>query len=316
METDLMKWAFIVNPVAGNGYSLIVEKELIKQLEQRNIQAKLVRTEKHGHASQLAEELAKEGFSHIVSLGGDGTLNEMARSLINYPKCTVGIVPAGTGNDFAQILGLPVHFEQEDWDTFFEAHSMATDVGRCNGNYFFNGMGLGFDAQVASENYTDSGELKPGIGKRIYIWHILKNLLFFRKQEMMLSMNGEKKQTVYFLNTIAIGRRFAGDFFLTPKAIANDGLLDVCMVDKLNLYQRLSILLKVPKGEHLSHPKVKYYQTKKLSIEVEQKAAYHLDGELFFDTNFEIDILPQKINFIYNPHRNHFFDLKGGATTK
>jgi len=305
-KTEQPKWAFIINPVAGNGNSLIAEQELQKQLKQRNLSAKIVKTQYYGHASQLAKELADQGFTNIIAVGGDGTLNEMARALIDYPQCTLGIIPAGTGNDFAQILGMSVNFDQNDWDIFFESNTHSTDVGRCNGNYFFNGMGLGFDAQVASENYLPSGKIKES-HRGSYIWHILKNLLFFKAQKMMLTTTGENKEEVYFLNTIAIGRRFAGDFFLTPKAIADDGLLDVCMVDKLNLLQRLSILLKVPKGTHLSHPKVHYYQTKKIAIALDHKAAYHLDGELFFDTHFEIDILPGKINFIYNPNGNHYF---------
>ncbi|MCD6089926.1 MAG: diacylglycerol kinase family lipid kinase [Bacteroidales bacterium] len=305
-QTNQTKWAFIVNPVAGNGISLLAEQELKKQLEKRNINAEIVHTQEHGHASILAKDLADKGFTPIVAIGGDGTLNEMAKVLIDYPQVTMGIIPAGTGNDFAQILGMTTHFDEKDWDVFFETNAHALDVGRCNGNYFFNGMGLGFDAQVASENYDASGKLKES-HRGNYIWHILKNLLFFKAQKMMLKTNGESKEKVYFMQTIAIGRRFAGDFFLTPKAIANDGLLDICMVDKLNLFPRLSILLKVPKGAHLSHPKVHYYQTEKLHIELDRKTAYHLDGELFFDSQFDIDILPKKINFIYKPEGNHFF---------
>ncbi len=307
METsNKLKWAFIINPVAGNGRSLIVEQELNKQLKERNIDTKIVKTKKKGHASQLAKELAEQGFTHIASVGGDGTLNEMASALIDYPECVVGLIPAGTGNDFAQIPGLSEHFEQKDWDVFFEANTHPIDVGRCNGNLFFNGMGLGFDAQVAAENYAAPGEVKRG-EKSKYIWHILKNLLFFKEQNTKIIANGEGKKAVCFLNTISIGRRFAGDFYLTPKAFADDGLLDVCMVDKLNLFERLSILLKVPKGEHLSHAKVHYYQTEKLIIDLNKKSPYHLDGELFFDSHFEIDILPAKIKFIYNPNGNHYF---------
>ncbi|MEN8121732.1 MAG: diacylglycerol kinase family protein [Bacteroidota bacterium] len=311
METsNEPKWAFIVNPVAGNGISVLVEQELNKQLKERNISAKFNKTKQKGHASQLAKELAEQGFTHIVAVGGDGTLNEMASALINYPHVNVGLIPAGTGNDFAQIPGLAKHFEQKDWDVFFEANTHLIDVGRCNGNLFFNGMGLGFDAQVAAENYAAPGEVKRG-GKSKYIWHILKNLLFFKEQKTKITTNGEEKDVVCFLNTISIGRRFAGDFYLTPTAFADDGLLDVCMVDKLNLFERLSILLKVPKGEHVSHPKVNYYQTEKLIIDLGKKSAYHLDGELFFDTHFEIDILPSKVKFIYNPNGNHYFsDVK------
>ena len=111
--------------------------------------------------------------------------------------------------------------------------SLGLDVGRCNGNLFFNGMGLGFDAQVAAENYEAPGQIKQGGGKSKYIWHILKTLLFFKEQKMMIEANGEKNESLSFLNTISIGRRFAGDFYLTPKAYADDGLLDICMVKKM-----------------------------------------------------------------------------------
>ncbi len=300
------KWAFIVNPIAGNGNSLLVEQELVKQLKDRNIHEKIVRTEQKGHAIDLARELADKGFTHIVAIGGDGTINEIASALIDFSSCTIGIIPAGTGNDFAQIPGLSVPFEQKDWDVFFEANTRAIDVGRCNGNLFFNGMGLGFDAQVAVENYVEPDQVKRG-GKGKYIWHILKNLLFYKERKMKIKANDKQIEKTCFLNTISIGRRFAGDFYLTPKAFADDGLLDVCTVYKLNLFERLLILLKVPKGEHISHPKVNYYQTDKLIIEIDKKSAYHLDGELFFDIYFEIDILPAKLKLIYNPNGNHYF---------
>ena len=175
METsNKPKWAFIINPVAGNGRSLLVEQELNKQLKERNINTKIVKTQHTGHARQLAKELATQDFTHIVAVGGDGTLNEMAGALIDYPQCTMGLIPAGTGNDFAQIPGLPTQFEQKDWDMFFEANTHPIDVGRCNGNLFFNGMGLGFDAQVAAENYTAPGEVKRG-GTSLKIYCFLKN---------------------------------------------------------------------------------------------------------------------------------------------
>ena len=310
-ETDQTRWAFIVNPVAGNGHALKAEEEIRKQLKKRNLTAPCVRTREHGHASILAEELANQGFTHIVAVGGDGTLNEVARAIVHQPQCIMGVIPSGTGNDFAQIVGFSPDFSEEEWDVFFRAHHNKLDVGSCNGNYFFNGMGLGFDAQVASENYLPSGELKEKRGN--YIWHILKNLLFFKAHKMQINMNGELKEKFSFLNTIAIGRRFAGDFFLTPKAMADDGLLDICLVDPVNFFQKVAILLKVPKGTHLSHPKVHYYQTNKVSIQLDHREAYHLDGELFFDHQFDIEIHPGKLRFIYHPGQQHYFSDNGHA---
>lgn len=306
MTNNKTKWGFIINPVAGNGASLIIEKELIKQLEKRRITAELIKTEKKFHASKLAKELIEKGLTHIVAIGGDGTLNEVASTVIDYPEIILGLIPAGTGNDFSQILGLSNNFDEEEWDCFFESVTHKLDVGRCNGNLFFNGMGLGFDAQVAAENYEEPDKVKQG-GKGKYVWHILKNLLFFKEQKMKIVTNNKTIDNNCFLNTISIGRRFAGDFFLTPKAFADDGLLDICMIDKLNIVDRINILTKVPKGDHLTHPKVNYYQSSKLTIDINKKVAYHLDGELYFDSHFEIDILANKLNIIYNPKAKHYF---------
>lgn len=180
------------------------------------------------------------------------------------------------------------------------------DAGDVNGHIFLNGMGLGFDAQVAAENYTEPGEVKRG-GAHKYIWHIVKTLLFFREKRMTVINGGTHDETDCFINTIAIGRRFAGSFFLTPKAVANDGLLDVCSIKRLNLLQRFNILLKVPKGNHIKDKKVNYYQTTGLNIEFTEEVPFHVDGELNFSKKFTVRILPGAFSIIYNPDGNHFF---------
>jgi diacylglycerol kinase (ATP) len=191
---------------------------------------------------------------------------------------------------------------------FFNTNVMPLDVGQCNGKIFLNGMGLGFDAQVAAENYTEPGEVKRG-GKNKYIWHILKTLLFFKEKKMMIHSGGKMAVTECFINTVAIGRRFAGGFFLTPKAIANDGLLDVCSIKRLSLFQRLRILLMVPKGTHIYDKKVNYFQTEKLVLEFDEKVPFHVDGELNFAEKFEIGLLPCALKIIYNPGGNHYFKV-------
>ena len=114
-------------------------------------------------------------------------------------------------------------------------------------------------------------------------------------------------ETDCFINTISVGRRFAGGFFLTPKAIANDGLLDVCSIKKLNLIHRFRLLLKVPKGEHINDKKVFYYQTAALEIDFPEKVPFHVDGEINFSDKFTVSILPGALNIIYNPDGDHFF---------
>jgi len=306
MDNVKKQWAFIINPIAGNGSAKTIVPKLEEMIRKNNIGAELVYTERPGHATELSAKYLEKGFSFIIGVGGDGTLNEIARPLINNKNVVTGLIPAGTGNDFIQILGFPDRFEEKNWDVFFNTNIIAMDAGSCNGMVFLNGMGLGFDAQVAAENYVEPGKVKEG-GKHKYIWHIVKTLLFFREKRMTLISASEKKETDCFINTIAIGRRFAGGFFLTPKAIANDGLLDVCMIKKLSLVQRFNILLKVPKGEHIFDKKVNYYQTSGLNLEFTEEVPFHVDGELCFSKNFVVTILPSALNIIYNPDGNHFF---------
>lgn len=302
------KWVFIVNPVAGNGYANTLADKIREMIAIYGLDADLVFTERKGHATELSESYASKGYNYIIGVGGDGTMNEIAAPLVSREGITIGLIAGGTGNDFTQVTGFPDRFEQKDWDMFFKGNVIEMDAGICNGKIILNGMGLGFDAKVASENYTESGEVKPG-GKLKYIWHILKTLLFYKEQKMKMTCNGSTYETDCFMNTVANGRRFAGAFNLTPKAMANDSLLDICAIKRLSLFQRLRILTMVPSGSHINDQRVDYYQADKLSIEFPSAVPYHVDGELFFDSNFEIGVLPRAFRIIYNPDGTNFFNV-------
>jgi diacylglycerol kinase (ATP) len=299
------KWVFIVNPTAGNNFARTLIPKIEEEIEKHQIDAEIVLTERKGHATELAKQFIDSGTKYIIAVGGDGTLNEIARAMVNNQEVVLGIIPAGTGNDFIQILGFPNRFEEKHWDIFFQKNQTKLDVGICNEIPFFNGMGLGFDAEVAAQNYIDEGKVKKG-GKDKYIWHIVKTLLFFKEKRMKVIANANQHETNCFINTISIGRRFAGSFFLTPKAIANDGLLDVCMIEKLSLIQRFKILLMVPKGSHIFDKKVNYYQSDKLNLEFFKRVPFHVDGELYYSSIFEVTIKPNALNAIYNPEGEHF----------
>lgn len=300
------KWAFIVNPTAGNGFANNLIPKLEEMISKHNANAEIKLTESSGHASVLSDLYHERGFNKIIGVGGDGTINEIARPLINKKDVTLGIIPAGTGNDFIQILGFPARFTDNEWDILFAARSRPMDAGRVNGKIFLNGMGLGFDAEVAAENYIEPGKVKKG-GAHKYIWHIVKTLLFFNEKRMITTEDNKKVESNCFINTVAIGRRFAGGFFLTPEAVADDGLLDVCSIKKLNLLQRFNLLLKVPGGRHITNRKVNYYKTTGLDLEFSEVVPFHVDGELNFAEKFKIEIIPAALNFIYNPDGNHFF---------
>jgi len=304
------KCAFIINPIAGNGYAGKYVGKVREVIKKNDLNAQIVLTEKKRHATELTEKFVKDGYECIIPVGGDGTVNEVAQAMVGQKNVTMGVVSAGTGNDFIQILGFSDLFTDRDWDILLEGNTIEMDVGNCNGNYFLNGMGLGFDAQVAAENYNESDEVKKG--SQLKYWRqVIKTIFLYKEKNMITQTNGNEHETKCFINTVSNGRRFGGDFFLTPKAIANDGLLDVCMIDELSILKRLSILLKVPKGTHIEDPKVNYYQTDKLVITFDHEVPHHLDGELFYASRYEVDILPRALRIIYNPYGDHY--LNDGA---
>ncbi|HPG39075.1 MAG TPA: YegS/Rv2252/BmrU family lipid kinase [bacterium] len=300
------KWAFIINPIAGNGYAKKFATKVQEKAEQHGLVYTLVFTERKGHAIELARNLAGSGYTNIIAVGGDGTMNETITGIMDQPV-TFGAIPAGTGNDFVPILGFHERFTDDDWDEFFKVTTTLMDVGVCNGHYFVNGMGLGFDAQVAAENYKN-GQVKKGYPGK-YLWHIIKTLLFFQEKPMTIISGKDEISARCFINTIGIGRRFGGGYFLTPKAIANDGLFDILHVEKLTFSERFNIFDKVKKGVHLQDPKVQYYTTDKLLIQFNETVPYHLDGEMFYGDRFIINILPAKIKTIYNSTGAHYLKI-------
>ena len=302
------KWVFILNPSAGKGAALKLLPELKQRIKVQKPNSEIVFTKGKKHATKLAQDYIEKGFTHIIGVGGDGTLNEIASSVSKHLGIVMGVVAAGSGNDFAPVVGFTEKNTESDWEALFAAKTQQMDIGVCNQIVFINGMGIGFDAEITSKNYTKDMKVKMG-GKRKYIWHILTTLLFFKEKKMRVHQNGDSYLTDCFINTIAIGRRFGGGFYLTPKAIANDGLFDVLMVKRINLLQRINILPKVPKGTHLGKSYVNYYNTTDLQLEFDNEVAFHADGELYFAKKFNVFIKPNALTVIYKPNSTHYFNV-------
>jgi len=301
-------WYFIVNPVAGDGYGTACAEVVREQMRRHGVDGEIAFTRAKGHATELARQFAREGAPIIVGVGGDGTLSEVAQALVGNTNVVFGGVSAGTGNDFIHILGFPDRFEDPQWDALFAGTQATMDVGRCNGRHFINGMGLGFDAQVAYENYhmEDGGEVRGG-KKSKYLWHIVKNLLAYQEKPMRVTIDGKTEERRSFLNTIANGRRLAGGLYVTPKAVANDGKLDICMTDPLSLPMRFRELISVTRQTHLANPEVHYVQTASALFEFDAEVPAHLDGELIFARRFEVDVLPGALKAIIDPAGQPYF---------
>jgi diacylglycerol kinase (ATP) len=305
-------WAFIVNPIAGNGFGASCFQTVKDMMERHGASGEVVLTRAKGHAAELSARFAEKGFQAIVGVGGDGTMSEVSEPLIGREGVLFGAVAAGTGNDFIHILGFPNRFTDADWQALFARSSAAMDVGMCNGKHFINGMGLGFDAQVAYMNYhmENGGEVRKGSASK-YMWHIVKTIFQYQEKDMRLSLDGVSEQRKCFVNTIANGRRLAGGLYLTPKALADDGLLDVCLMEPLSIPRRFGELVSVMRKTHLDDAVVHYHQCARIEAEFAEDVPAHLDGELIAGRRFVIEAVPGALRAIYNPAADHFFGRQG-----
>jgi len=293
------KWACILNPVAGNGCAARNIETIRSKIKAIDSEAPIVQTERPGHGAILANRLLSDGYDTILVAGGDGTVHEVGSALVDNKDCALGIISCGTGNDYNYMAGFPERFADEHWSAIKLRNIRPFDVGVCNGQYFFNGMGLGFDAAMTAESNLDREKTgKSGNGR--YTWIILKTLFGYKEVKRLMSVEENTQNRTSFLTTVAIGRRFAGSYLLTPQAIVDDGLLDICDIDPLSLFKRLQILLKVPKGTHVDEPSVNYYRSRNCKIVFDETVPAHLDGELIFNSEFDISIREKCLNIITN----------------
>jgi diacylglycerol kinase (ATP) len=309
------RWAFIVNPVAGGGYAASYEPEARRKVAELGLNAVWIRTEAPGHAKTLAARFVADGFGVIAVLGGDGTLSEAAQGM-HGSETVIAPIAAGTGNDFVSITGFSEHFQESDWTALIEGNVARMDLGLCNGRRFINGMGFGFDAAVAAANYDEEGRPKPG-GKNKYMFHILKTLVSYREgmvryrpargADNEAGSIGAEFSDYAFLNTIAVGRRMAGGFYLTPSSIADDGLLDFCRIERLSIPARLRYLAAVMGRKHETLPKTHMSRIESLHVSFDKESPYHVDGELLFAKELEIGIEKAALRIAVNPARTDAF---------
>ncbi len=299
--SGFQKYFFVINPASGHVRDHLEEYQNTIKLRYQG--ASLGLTREPGHATLLAREALARGQDHILVMGGDGTCNEVVQALVDYPDGVLGVLPGGSGNDFAAVLGQGVEMSRSSWDVLDQSEVRKIDLGLCNGRYFVNGVGVGYDAMVAE------GVRKPSLftGKLRYWKEILKHLLFYRENEIHVYWPEGEYRGPSFLVTSGIGRHYGGGFPLTPLAYADDGLLDVCLVRDIPVLSRFSKMLKLKRGRHLQEPEVTYFQTSELTIDLEKEVPAHIDGELLYAKKFSLKVLKKQLNVLYYPVGGHYF---------
>ncbi len=269
----MRKVAFIHNPISGAG----VKKEVIGYIERQmerypDFQIEFYRTKAAGDACSAAMDYVARNFDIVVAIGGDGTVNEVAKGLVGSPV-KLGIIPMGSGNGLARHLGIPLHY-QEAVKIIFEGNSIKIDAGRINDEYFFCTAGVGFDA-VVGEKFNASSTR----GLVTYMEHCAKEYMKYEPQEYEIDMLGKKFRQKAFLITFANSSQWGNNAFIAPNANISDGMMDVVI-------WRNSPMVTMPLiTAELFLKRIKYsefvdtYRCKEVVIMREKEGVVQFDGE-------------------------------------
>src|SRR4030042_3884690 len=274
-----MSYAFILNPVTGRKKDPSFYAKLIYQFcREKKIEYIVWETERPGHSRIRAEEALKKGFQCVVAVGGDGTINEIARALL-CTQVPLGIIPKGSGNGFAREFGIPLDPRQA-CETLLHSKAISIDVGKINEEHFFNVAGLGFDAQVGyAYNQAQKGGRR---GRLPYFFLGIKEYFSYVPSAMNLSLGGKERRLTPFLIAIANCKQYGIGVKIAPKAVVNDGFLNVSIVHQAPWYKYLWHLPKVFTGNFDQAPFLETVLTKEVTIAPEKEVPYHIDGELRF----------------------------------
>ncbi len=290
---------FIVNPRAGGGRAGRLLPRVRAWLDHNGIVGTLVETKQRGHAERLAAEAAAQGYDRIICVGGDGTFQEVVNGLFETASArTVGLVPAGRGNDVARGLGLPADpiaclpVALGDATRTFDLARARGEVGheRC----FAAAGGAGFDAQVA---YTMEMRRRFWMrGEAGYMLATLNELRRFRNHALTVTLHGEEGERIlrgrFLFVAFANGPYYGGGMQICPGACTDDGLLDVCLVGDLSRFAALRELPGIYAARHVGHPQVQMVRARSIRIEGEGGTRVHLDGEPFGSVPVEIGVRP------------------------
>ena len=228
-----MHYAFIVNPAAGTGYALATMKKLEKNLRERNVEYCVYNTEKPGHGTNLAAELAGDPeIRAVVSVGGDGTAGEVAAGLKDTQK-PMGIIPAGTGNDFIKSAEIP-NDPESALDKILSGEVCKIDTGTVNDRFFLNVCGTGFDVTVL--DYAES-EKEKHRGLTPYFIGLIKAIFHYNSVRLSLTADGRKEDGQFLICSIANGKYIGGGIPICPDADIRDGYLDLVMIRSISRWQ-------------------------------------------------------------------------------
>ncbi|GAB4481093.1 MAG: diacylglycerol kinase family lipid kinase [Anaerolineales bacterium] len=300
------KTKLILNPMADMGNAWRVTRDL-RPLVAEAGNADWSGTVYPGHAAELAHQAGLDGYQRVIAIGGDGTVHEVVNGLMRLPaeqRPLLGIVPVGSGNDFAHSLHLPLQPDRALAHAL-TAPASRVDIGRMtdeNGRveYFDNTLGIGFDAVVTIRSH----KLPVLRGFAMYLTAVIQTILLNHDPaHMRIQADENVWEEDAILFTLCNGPREGGGFVVAPRANNRDGLLDYMLVKKCSRAAMFRLLPEVMRGTHEQFPQVRFGQCKTFSLQADRPLYIHADGEIYtsFGSNLRglhFEILPAALNVI------------------
>lgn len=275
----------ILNPVAGKKKAQNNFCAVEKVLKERGIPYEAHQSKAIGDAKRIAEELTKNGATDLIVLGGDGTLHEVLNGLLDPSVCRLGLIPSGTGNDFAGKIGMPMDAEQAILK-ILESEARPTDYLQVGDIRCMNVAGLGIDVDVLERCHR--GKMK---GKPKYVLSLLCSLLCFKGYKVTVEVNGETFTRQTLLAAACNGAQLGGGIPICPVAEVDDGKLDVIVVDCLGgIFKIIRAFMFLMKGGILEYPAAKHYVCERVRFTCEDTDASQSDGEVYKGVELDIQI--------------------------
>ncbi len=283
------KLLFIVNPVSGVK-SKKTAIELLKSNLDDHISYTVVETVRANHASELANQAIVDGFDAVIAVGGDGTVNEVGKALVNS-GVALGVLPFGSGNGFARHRKIPI-IVKDSIKLINQFSTKTIDTATLNGEVFLTTAGIGFDAHVGWK-FSESRSR----GFLTYSQIAVNEFIGYKEEDYHLIIDGNELKTKAFVISIANGGQYGNNAWIAPDASMEDGKLNVCIIRPFPAHFTPDIVLKLF-SKNLTASK--YYQSIEAEkIQIIKAHKYHLDGEPR-ETNGDlvIQVVPKSLKVI------------------
>ena len=291
-----MKTTLIVNPTSGGETAVDHMPMMTDRLREAFADLDVVVTAAEGDAEEAGRHAVVDGRERVFVAGGDGTLNEVLNGIAaadGLGSTILGVIPLGTGNDFATAAGIPA--EPEDAIArLLAGHAHPIDVGRVNGRCFLNVSAGGFIAEVSE---AVPSKLKTVLGKLAYLVGGAQVLLDFEPLQVEITAETDgapELPRTSWLYTFAVcnSRLIGGGRLIAPHASIDDGWLDVCLIQAMPTVEFLALLRRVSAGDHLDDERVAYFRARSLELAFDRRIAINTDGEVREAERCRYDVLP------------------------